>query len=395
VISNRPSTTAYNEQSWLPSPSDPPGFAPKPVFNQDFELLPPNKAQPRPQAPSHASTLLHSSKTAHRSALAYAHSASNSTLAFTNKRSFSTRNSTRPPVPLFHSNSTGYNPASQSQQTINLSDITMGGSGTLASPSAIKSEPSLTSPSANVAYHDTMADLGAFENGASFGDFNMFTELANYAAGAVNTNALTVSPKDLFNGGDFNGGDSMPPSTSFTNLTTPGSTYLETPESHNASPLFNDSLDTFDFSSCGASNANFFPELDSLVAAPSMERTVSNSSNNPIIVHPGGPAHSRKRSSTTASPAAFATRPSSVAGVGAKKRDKPLPPIMVDEHDTVALKRARNTAAARKSRAKKVEERDTLETRIAELEAMLATQQRETEFWKAQAQGTTIDDLSD
>jgi len=248
----------------------------------------------------------------------------------------------------------------------------------------------------NVAYHDTMADLGAFENGASFGDFNMFTELANYAAGAVNTNALTVSPKDLFNGGDFNGGDSMPPSTSFTNLTTPGSTYLETPESHSASPLFNDTLDnTFDFSSNCASNANFFPELDSLVAAPSMERTVSNSSNNPIIVHPGGPAHSRKRSSTTASPAAFATRPSSVAGVGAKKRDKPLPPIMVDEHDTVALKRARNTAAARKSRAKKVEERDSLETRIAELENMLATQQRETEFWKAQAQGTTIDDLSD
>jgi len=377
VISNRPSTTAYNEQSWLPSPSDPPGFAPKPVFNQDFELLPPAQAQPHPRAPSHASTPLPSSKTAYRPALAYTHSAPNYNQAFTDKRPFSKRNSTRPPVPLFHSNSTGYNPASQSQQTINLSDITMGGS-------------------ANVAYHDTMADLGAFENGASFGDFNMFTELANYAAGAVNTNALTVSPKDLFTGGDFNGGDSMPPSTSFTNWTTPGSTYLETPESHSASPLFNDTLDnTFDFSSNCASNANFFPELDSLVAAPSMERTVSNSSNNPIIVHPGGPAHSRKRSSTTASPAAFATRPSSVAGVGAKKRDKPLPPIMVDEHDTVALKRARNTAAARKSRAKKVEERDSLETRIAELENMLATQQRETEFWKAQAQGTTIDDLSD
>ena len=270
----------------------------------------------------------------------------------------------------------------------------MGGSGTSASPSAILSSPSLTSPSANVAYHDTMADLGAFENGASFGDFNMFTDLANYAAGAVNTNALTVSPKDLFNGGDFSGADSMPPSTSFTNLTTPGSTYLETPESHNASPLFNDSLDTFDFSSCGASNANFFPELDSLVAAPSMERTVSNSSNNPIIVHPGGPAHNRKRSSTTASPATFA-RPSSVAGVGAKKRDKPLPPILVDEHDTVALKRARNTAAARKSRAKKVEERDSLESRIAELEGLLATQARETEYWKAKAQGAVIDDLSD
>jgi hypothetical protein len=388
VISNPPSTTAYNEQSWLPSPSVPSGFAPTPVFNQDFELLPPPPAQSSaPRAPSHASTLHPSSKTAYRPALAYAHSAPNSTQAFSDKRSSYQRNSTRPPVPLFQSNSTGNIPASQNQQTVNLSDITMGGSGTSASPSAIMSSPSLTSHSANVAYHDTMGDLGAFENGASFGDFNMFTDLS--ALSAANTNALTVSPKDL-----FNGGDSVPPSTSFTNLTTPGSTYLETPESYSASPLFNDALDnTFDFSShCDSSN--FFPELESLVPAPSMERTVSNSSNNPIIVHPGGPAHSRKRSSTTASPAVFA-RPSSVAGVGAKKRDKPLPPIMVDEHDTVALKRARNTAAARKSRAKKVEERDVLESRISELEGLLATQARETEYWKAKAQGVAMDDLSD
>jgi hypothetical protein len=379
VISNPPSTTAYNEQSWLPSPSVPSGFAPTPVFNQDFELLPPTPVQSAPaQVPSHASTLHPSSKTAYRP---------NSTQAFSDKRSSYQRNSTRPPVPLFQSNSTGNIPASQNQQTVNLSDITMGGSGTSASPSANMSSPSLTSHSANVAYHDTMGDLGAFENGASFGDFNMFTDLS--ALSAANTNPLTVSPKDL-----FNGGDSMPPSTSFTNLTTPGSTYLETPESYSASPLFNDTLDnTFDFSShCDSSN--FFPELESLVPAPSMERTVSNSSNNPIIVHPGGPAHSRKRSSTTASPAVFA-RPSSVAGVGAKKRDKPLPPIMVDEHDTVALKRARNTAAARKSRAKKVEERDVLESRISELEGLLATQARETEYWKAKAQGVAMDDLSD
>lgn len=359
------------------------------MFNQDFELLPASPAQPAPQAPSHASTLRPSSKKAFRPALAYAHSAPNSTQAFSDQRSSFQRNSTRPPVPLFQSTSTGNIPAPQNQQTINLSDITMGGSGTSASPSANMSSPSLTSHSANVAYHDTMADLGAFENGASFGDFNMFTDLATLGAGS-NTNALTVSPKDL-----FNGGDSVPPSTSFTNLTTPGSTYLETPESYSASPLFNDTLDnTFDFSSCN-STSNFFPELDSLVAAPSMERTVSNSSNNPIIVHPGGPAHNRKRSSTTASPAVFAARPSSVAGVGAKKRDKPLPPIMVDEHDTVALKRARNTAAARKSRAKKVEERDTLESRIAELEAQLSNQQRETEYWKARAEGTAVDDLTD
>lgn len=261
----------------------------------------------------------------------------------------------------------------------------MVGSGTSALASANVSSPALTSRPANVAYHDTMADLGAFENGASFGDFNMFTD---FAALSGSNNAATVSPKDL-----FNGADSVPPSTSFTNLTTPGSTYLETPESYNASPLFNDTLDnTFGFSNDN-STANFFPELDSLVPAPTMERTTSNSSNNPIIVHPGGPAHNRKRSSTAASTATFA-RPSSVAGVNAKKRDKPLPPIMVDEHDTVALKRARNTAAARKSRAKKVEERDQLESRIAELENALAASQRDVEYWKAQAQGSAIDDQS-
>lgn len=263
----------------------------------------------------------------------------------------------------------------------------MGGSGTSASPSANMLSSPLTSRPANVAYHDTMADLGAFENGASFGDFNMFTDFSALSGGS--TNAATVSPKDL-----FNGADSVPPSTSFTNLTTPGSTYLETPESYSASPLFDNTLDsTFDFGS-GDNTSNFFPELDSLMAAPSMERTTSNSSNNPIIVHPGGPAHNRKRSSTAAmSPATF-VRPSSVAGVNAKKRDKPLPPIMVDEHDTVALKRARNTAAARKSRAKKVEERDALETRIAELENQLSESKREAEYWKAQAQGTAIVDES-
>lgn len=386
MISNPPSTTAFYEQSWLPPPSVPSGLTPKPVFNQDFELLPPPPAQPAPaQAPSHASTLHLSSKPANRPAFAYAHSAPNSTQAFSDQRSLSQRNFSRPPVPLFHSNSTGNIPASKHQHTINHSDNTMVGSGTSALASANVSSPALTSRPANVAYHDTMADLGAFENGASFGDFNMFTD---FAALSGSNNAATVSPKDL-----FNGADSVPPSTSFTNLTTPGSTYLETPESYNASPLFNDTLDnTFGFSNDN-STANFFPELDSLVPAPTMERTTSNSSNNPIIVHPGGPAHNRKRSSTAASTATFA-RPSSVAGVNAKKRDKPLPPIMVDEHDTVALKRARNTAAARKSRAKKVEERDQLESRIAELENALAASQRDVEYWKAQAQGSAIDDQS-
>jgi general control protein GCN4 len=258
----------------------------------------------------------------------------------------------------------------------------MGGGGTsiLSSP---RRHTHLTLFTANVAYHDTMDDLGTFETGASFGNFTYsdFTAINNAGAG----NGATVSPKDL-----LYGTDSVPPSTAFTNLTTPGSTFLDTPDSYQASPLFSDNLgdsfgDALDFGT-GDNTTSFFQDFDSLMNAPPMQRTESGSSNAQIVVHPGGPAHMRKRSSAN-SPSTFAARPSSVAGVSAKKRDKPLPPIMVDENDSIALKRARNTAAARKSRAKKVEEKDTLEGRIADLEAQLAESSRELNYWKVKAQG--------
>lgn len=229
----------------------------------------------------------------------------------------------------------------------------------------------------NVAYSGTFGDLHASgdaelftfdqtfgDNG--FGDFelmgsgdNSFTAIDREVA-----NSATVSPKDLLN-------DSIPPSTSFTNLTTPGSTLLDTPDDYQTSPLFVDSM--------GSNKAWFslFPENDDAPPAPIMERTPSNS----IIVHPGGEGNSRKRSSAQASPPAPfspAPRMSDVAGVAARKRDKPLPPIVVNENDPVALKRARNTAAARKSRAKKVQERDGLEGQIAALQAQV-------DYWKQKA----------
>lgn len=148
---------------------------------------------------------------------------------------------------------------------------------------------------------------------------------------------------------------------------------LDTPDdTYESSPLFNDNLNA-DF---GVNDQWFslFPDDNDKPSppAPTMSRTVS--SNSQILVHPGG--ESRKRSSTHASPLTASIRPSSVAGI--HKREKVLPPIIADESDPVALKRARNTAAARKSRDKKVRERDVLETRIAELED-------EVSHWKALA----------
>ncbi|KAK4543689.1 hypothetical protein LTR36_005334 [Oleoguttula mirabilis] len=248
----------------------------------------------------------------------------------------------------------------------------------------------------NVAYDGTFGDLSAAGNARLFNtmtnDLDDFSALLGAADSepatdftAINNGGFatgtTVSPRDVFNY------DSVPPSTSFTNLTTPGSSYLETPaDDYETSPLFTDSLGID--SQPGADNwYSLFPENDGLTAhtpaAPSMSRTISASSAAQIMVHPGGELANRKRSSTATSPTfSPAVRHSTVAGVNARKRDKPLPPILVDESDTIALKRARNTAAARKSRAKKVAERDDLEGEIADLKAQV-------EFWKSRALGRT------
>ncbi|KAJ9630579.1 General control protein [Taxawa tesnikishii (nom. ined.)] len=234
----------------------------------------------------------------------------------------------------------------------------------------------------NVAYEGTSADLGLGADMHLFGDGFSWDHIcgstdslpAASGFGAINNGSAngTVSPKDIF--AETNS-SSVPPSTTFTNLTTPGSALLDTPdESYETSPLFNDSFTT----DASASDTWFplFPESTDDVptaAPPAMTRTLSASSGQ-VVVHPGGEA--RKRSSANHSPMTACSRPSTSAGV--RKREKTLPPIVVDENDQVALKRARNTAAARKSRDKKVREREALEARIFDLES-------EVEHWKALA----------
>lgn len=307
-------------------------------------------------------------------------------------------------MPLFHSNSTGNlgNSANvqQFQQATEFSNYNMGGGGTI-SPLHSPSFTSLTSSSdVNVAYDGTFGDLSAAGNARLFNamtnDLDDFGALLGAADGepatdftAINSGCATgatVSPKDVFSY------DSVPPSTSFTNLTTPGSLYLNTPaDDYETSPLFTDNLG-IDSQASAENWYSLFPDDTLTPAAPAMTRTVSTSSASAqIMVHPGGEPMARKRSSTTTSPTfSPVVKHSAVAGVNPRKRDKPLPPILVDENDTVALKRARNTAAARKSRAKKVAERDDLEGEIADLKAQV-------EFWKSRALGrtTSSDDSED
>lgn len=182
----------------------------------------------------------------------------------------------------------------------------------------------------------------------------------------------TVSPKDL-----MVGPLSAPPSTTFTNYTSPS--IWDSPdiaESFETSPLF------YHDAELGA-NTETWPSLfpgaggESDDSPPDLMEDLSKSSS--FVVAASTASMSRQRSSPGQSPhtSRGTQRHSSVSGVNARKRDKPLPPITVkDPSDTVELKRARNTAAARKSRLKKVEKFEDLEKQIEDL-------QSEVEHWKS------------
>ena len=216
----------------------------------------------------------------------------------------------------------------------------------------------------NVAYDGTSADLGSADiQNLSWEQLCESPLMPNFTAINNDSNMGTVSPKDLLM--DSSASGSVPSSAAYTNLTTPGSGYLQTPsDSYDTSPMF-DSLDAPE-----VWPSLFSHEETAAFTGSDMPRSVSASSQ--VVIHPGG--LSRKRSSNTASPFIDNVRPSVVAGIN--KREKPLAPIVVDPNDITAVKRARNTAAARKSRDKKFKETEAFKARIAELE-------EELEHWKS------------
>ena len=204
------------------------------------------------------------------------------------------------------------------------------------------------------------ADVGLFD---SEYPSNNFTAVNDPTSESPANDPATVSPKDLLRDPLA----SAPPSTAFTNLTSPS--IFDSPdvnESFETSPLFNSQdvdLATDQWYSLfpGAALGN-----DDSPANPTeeiYEQTAYALQAN---------VDRRRRSSPNQSPQNARgtpnTKHSSISGVSAKKRDKPLPPITIeDPNDTIAMKRARNTLAARKSRQKKVQRFDELEQTIEEL----------------------------
>ncbi|KAL9068600.1 MAG: hypothetical protein Q9157_006460 [Trypethelium eluteriae] len=215
----------------------------------------------------------------------------------------------------------------------------------------------------------------------SMTDAEMAAHITNFTSINGNNNEFqqststggTISPSDLVN-------ESVPNSTAMTNLTSPSP--WETPlDDFETSPLF-DGLQGDP--TLGSSDQWFslFPDQehdnDVIQRSTSQRSFDSAASASPIVLHPGG--QSNRKMSTTASPA---VKHSQTAGVHKKNRE--LPPILADPGDPIAVKRARNTAAARKSRDRKVKKFEDMEGEIMALRREKADLQAEMEEWKKRA----------
>lgn len=277
---------------------------------------------------------------------------------------------TRPPVPLF-SNSTG-NMNQQTPSHAHPSQPFLEGRvcpNTLITSALTQSDMATGLFDLSMDFHGITPDTsplvsfgnGDFDLGDSATSFAPVNQYTPPSASSVNT----ISPKDLML-------DTMsaPPSTTMTNLTTPGTNYMESPymiDSADTSPMF--STDTL-----GDDSENwpslFQDEVTQEIDDAGMGSPAANMYTAPLMSRYGSsPGQSSSKGSHQG-------RHAPTSGVSAKRRDKPLPAITIeDPTDIVAVKRARNTMAARKSRQKRVERNDELMTQVAELE-------KKVDYWK-------------
>lgn len=186
---------------------------------------------------------------------------------------------------------------------------------------------------------------------------------------SVPTIGPTISPQELLM--------NPPASAATTHLTSPLSFFDSPSESYDTSPLF-----APDDVSAGNDWYSLFPEAnpdteDSSVSPPLPTRSQDDSptqgssySDDDTFDPQDSPSTSPIFRSSSSGP----QRRSMTSGV--RKNRGPLPPIVVeDPSDTVAMKRARNTLAARKSRAKKLERMEEMEVEILKLKEQV-------EHWK-------------
>ncbi|KAK0617272.1 hypothetical protein B0T14DRAFT_568794 [Immersiella caudata] len=269
----------------------------------------------------------------------YASSAPSSSAALNLHKPNNNQNRPRPPVPLF-TQSTGNIP----QAKMHLQDL-------------------------------DLEDFTAFEGGASATAYSSpaLPTVFDLNSSASSTNNMgTVSPHDLLISEPFM---SAPNSSALTALTSP-SVYNESPDfgdGYDVSPNFGSA----DFPDGSDVWFPLFPPTNNTTqqATVKPEQSPATQSDELEAVETASAGHQRRKSGNSPP----SGRHSSISGVNSRRRDKPLPPIIVeDPSDTIAMKRARNTLAARKSRERKAQRLDELEEKIEKLTA-------DRDFWKERA----------
>lgn len=176
----------------------------------------------------------------------------------------------------------------------------------------------------------------------------------------------TVSPKDI-----MNDGSSFPPSTTFTDMSTPSFESPGAAFSSNTSPMFAD-LDVLNQHDWAPlfDDATTLETLQTFGLAPE-ETDAKHNIPQLAVTLPAAPQRlSASKPISSPISATGGAKPSSVAGISRSRKE--LSPIAFDPSDPVAAKRARNTEAARKSRAKKLERQMSAEAQIAELRRQVA-----------------------
>ena len=298
----------------------------------------------------------------------YASSAPSSTPALLNQ----SPSQNRPPVPLFTSNSTEHMRSRSSNNSAmeGISALqTFGPTSDNLTYCHIDMAVGNYDFSLNESPVDTFLDYSVFDGKEGF-DFEIsrFQSMNGPTSAQTSITPLTVSPQDVLL-------DTMsaPPSSLITNLSTPGTYSAHSPFTLNSadpSPLFE--------------QEHLGEESNAWSSLFAVEGDVNNGGTLPhdsveyeTVDVAAPPPMSRNQSSPSqSSRGSLQGRHSSVSGVNARKRNNPLPPITVDDpSDSVAVKRARNTAAARKSRAKKMEKFDEMAETIERLTA-------ERDHWK-------------
>ncbi|KAJ5779426.1 hypothetical protein N7457_007146 [Penicillium paradoxum] len=410
-------TTDYHQQSWLPSPPPQQPLASNQNNNsnnnnsalEDFVLYPPSTphSQPRPRVPvntTHRPSALqpflaqnnprrHSfSLQLHRhlqqqysgspvqdprvTQLARSPSYwSHPTLKHTRPNPASvpsnSPNTNRPPIPLFNGqqNRPNAQPYRRVMSTPNFMEgnipyISPYPSDFIANPTLAHEVDLFGLPSAHFS--------GSMDSPLAYNDLGLSTSFADAPPG-------TISPKDLMMDA------SVPPSGTFTDLSTPS---FESPGnfSQNTSPMFTD-LDIAGHEEWPSLFDHSSEQLNAFDLAALDATAYSVEPKKQILSIPELPTSPRAKRSVASSPvpATGGVKHSSISGINARSR-KNLSPVEFDPNDPIAAKRARNTEAARKSRAKKMERQVTSERRIADLEKIIADRDAEIAKLKAQLQ---------